>query len=231
MASLSQPVLLSHDVIWSIYSTLKIYLRIHKTKRSRKNNSSLKPNKLADYYSSIMQDNAKLTEEQQRISIDVHNKYKNNEQYVTESCTISPSLVSDLISRLKQGSSRGVDGICSEHFIYRDSPTLCEILSSIYSSVLNRGCVPKSFLTGILIPILKKPTPNPNVPENYRPITLSSTHSKLIEMLIMPKDELYDTQFGFRESRGTSMPCVLTNDIASYFNDRGTPLYISVDIV
>ena len=97
-----------------------------------------------------MQDNAELMEEQQR---DVHNKYKNNEQYVTESCTIRPSIVSDLISRPKRGSSPGVDGICSEHFIYRNSPTLCEILSCIYSSVLNRGCVPKSFLTGILIPI------------------------------------------------------------------------------
>ena len=100
-----------------------------------------------------MQDNAKLTEEQQRISIDVHNKYKNNEQYVAESCMIKPSLVSDLISHLKRGSSPGVDGICSEHFIYGNSPTLCEILSCIYSSVLNRDCVPKSFLTGILIPI------------------------------------------------------------------------------
>ena len=70
------------------------------------------------------------------------------------------------------------------------------------------------------------PTLNPNVPKNYRPLTLSSTHSELIEMLIMPKDELYNTHFGFRESRGTSMPCVLINDIASYFNDRGSPLYI-----
>ena len=121
----------------------------------------------------------------------------------------------------------GVDGICSEHFIYGNRPTLCEILSCIYSSILNRGCVPKSFLTGILIQILKKPTLNPNVPKNYRPITLSSTYSKLIEMLIMPKDEFYDTQFGFRESRDTSMPCVLINDIASYFNDRGSSnLYI-----
>ena len=197
-----------------------------KAKRRKKSNSFLQPSKLADYYSSIMQDNAKLTEEQQRISIDVHNKYKNNEQYVTESCMIKPSLVSDLISRLKRSSSPGVDSICSEHFIYGNSPTLCEILSCFYSSVLNRGCVPKSFLKGILIPILKKTNLNPNVPENYRPIPLSSTHSKLIEMLIMPKDELYDTQFGFRESRGTSMPCVLINDIASYFNDRGSPLYI-----
>ena len=106
-----------------------------------------------------MQDNAELTEEQQRISIDVQNKYKNNEQYVTESCMIKPSLVSDLISRHKRGSSTGVDGICrpSEYFIYGNSPTLCEILSCIYSSVLYRGCVPKSFLTGILISILKNP--------------------------------------------------------------------------
>ena len=43
----------------------------------------------------------------------------------------------------------------------------------------------------------------------------------------MPKDELYDTQFELGESRVTSMPCALINDIALYFND-GAPLYISV---
>ena len=77
-----------------------------KTKHRKKNNSSLQPNKVADYYSSIMQDNAELSEKQQRISIDVHNKYKNNEQF----CTIEPSLITDLISRLERGSSPGVDG-------------------------------------------------------------------------------------------------------------------------
>ena len=45
-------------------------------------------------------------------------------------------------------------------------------------------------------------------------------------MLILPKDELNDTQFGFRESRGTAMPCVLLNDIAAYFNESGSPLYV-----
>ena len=131
-------------------SIINSYRSSIKAKRRKKSNSSLQPSKLADYYSSIMQDNAKLTEEQQRISIDVHNKYKNNEQYVIESCIIRPSLVSDLISRLKRGSCPGVDGICSEHFIYGNSPTLCETLSCIYSSVINRGCVPKSFLKGII---------------------------------------------------------------------------------
>ena len=104
-----------------------------------------------------MQDEAELTEEQQQISIDVYNKYKNNEQYVTESCMIKASLVSDLISRLKRSASPVVDGICSAHFIYGNSLTLCEILSPICSKFLNGGCVPKSFLTGILIPILKSP--------------------------------------------------------------------------
>ena len=136
-----------HSIINS-YRTFKFWSSI-KAKRRKKSNTSLRQSKLADYSSSIMQDNDKLMEEQQRISIDVHNKYKNNEQYVTESCMIKPSLVSDLISRHKLGSSPGVDGICSEDFIYGNSPTLCETLSCIYSSV------PKSFLKVILIPILK----------------------------------------------------------------------------
>ena len=63
-----------HSIINS-YRTFKFWSSI-KAKRRKKSNTSLRPRKLADYYSSIMQDNDKLTEEQQRISIDVHNKYK-----------------------------------------------------------------------------------------------------------------------------------------------------------
>ena len=42
---------------------------------------------------------------------------------------------------------------------------------------------PSSFYNGVIIPILKKPTLDPNRPENYRPITLSSVHSKVIESI------------------------------------------------
>ena len=56
--------------------------------------------------------------------------------------------------------------------------------------MLSRACVPKLFTTGLIVPILKKSTLNPNVAQNYRPITLSSIHSKMVEALILQDTDL-----------------------------------------
>ena len=61
---------------------------------------------------------------------------------------------------------------------------------------------------------------------NYRPITISTTHSKLVEMLMFPADTCSDNQFGFREKRGTAFGATPLNDVASYFRNNESPLYM-----
>ena len=55
------------------------------------------------------------------------------------------------------------------------------------------------------------------MPENYRPITtdnsLSSTHAKMVEKLLIPDSAISNTQFGFRATRRTSFGCALLNDV------------------
>ena len=90
------------------------------------------------------------------------------------------------------------------HFnlIYGKSEKLFLLLSSLFSTILSRACVPEYIYTGVNIPI-------PNRPENYRPITLSSIYSKLIESIIIADidDNLNDYQFGFRSGRSTAQAC------------------------
>ena len=82
--------------------------------------------------------------------------------------------------------------------------------------------VPKIFMTGVIdIPVIKKCTLDPNV-KNYRPITISSVHTKAIESVIIPSAEMSDNQFGFRESRGTAFACNLLNDVTSYCKSRNS---------
>ena len=50
----------------------------------------------------------------------------------------------------------------------------------------------------------KKSTLDPNIPTNYRPITHSSIHTKLVEYNLMPEDTVNENQFGFRKGRGTT---------------------------
>ena len=80
------------------------------------------------------------------------------------------------------------------------------------------------------MPVLKKPTLDPNDPSNYRPITISSVFAKLSEKLLTPQlvlDHLLcDSQFGFRPGRDTLSACALLNDLLHYYHDQGTAVYI-----
>ena len=80
----------------------------------------------------------------------------------------------------------------------------------------------ESFTLGVIIPVLKKPTLNPNISGNYRPITLSTTHAKLIEYLMLPKDDSCPSHL---DNTGTTFSAALFNDVTSYFRHRGSPVY------
>ena len=82
--------------------------------------------------------------------------------------------------------------------------------------MIQTGTIPDMFQKSLIIPILKKPTLDQNIPSNFRPITLSSVHTKLVEYTIMPEDNANQNQFGFRKGRGTTFATSLLNDIASY---------------
>ncbi|CAL4155415.1 unnamed protein product, partial [Meganyctiphanes norvegica] len=57
-------------------------------------------------------------------------------------------------------------------------------------------------------------------------ITLSSVHSTIIELSLMPEDNADETQFGFRKGRGTTTAIFLAHDVAKYMNNNDTPMYI-----
>ena len=103
---------------------------------------------------------------------------------------------------------------------------LSKCLSVLYNSMLKHCCVPDNFKIGVIVPILKKSSLNPNICTNYRPITLSSVHTKIIELLMLPKYEVSDNQFGFRTKRGTAVGCTLLNDVMCYCNHKKSPLYV-----
>ena len=76
------------------------------------------------------------------------------------------------------------------------------------------------------MPIQKKSTLNPNQAESYRPITISTTLSKLLKRMLIPNSEICDTQLVFREGRGTSFVTRLMSDTISYFKHNKSPLYV-----
>ena len=78
---------------------------------------------------------------------------------------------------------------------------------SLINNCLRSGVVPLSFSDGTIVPILKKKNLNPDLLDHYRPITLTNTASKLLELVLL--DEIqsqfipHELQFGFVENRST----------------------------
>ena len=67
-----------------------------------------------------------------------------------------------------------------------------------------------------------------SVPKDWRPMIVSTTLSKLMEMYILEESSGHifsDSQFGFVSGRGTEIAIALVNDVISYANVRGGTVY------
>ena len=76
-------------------------------------------------------------------------------------------------------------------------------------SLCRKYCiVPNLFCQGLPVPLLKKPTLDPTLPQHYRPVAVSCALSKLLELYILVVSgyhEFSDLHFEFVAERGTNM--------------------------
>lgn len=154
--------------------------------------------------------------------------YENIKEHVYSEYVISESMVQKYIKSLNRGCSAGVDGITPEHLCYSLNSSIPLILSRMLSLCIKFGVVPASFCEGILIPILKKPSLDPTRPSNYRPITVSTTFSKLLEIHILDISNattFSDYQFGFVNGKSSNMAAALATGIITYCTKRGSPVF------
>jgi retron-type reverse transcriptase len=198
-----------------------------KLRNKRTVTTTLNAESFAEHFSEIMNDNHadELTPEQRQIKEHVINK---SEHLKSNAChtPFTESEINDAIIKLKRNVSPGIDLLTAEHFIYANSPELRSHLTSLYNCLLTFSVIPYDISLGVIIPILKKPALNPNLPNNFRPITLGSIHCKLLEFLLMPDDDAHINQFGFRKGRGTSMASALLNDVIVDSKHSSAPMFI-----
>jgi hypothetical protein len=195
-----------------------------KRSRTSKTVSSLQADAFKTFYSGIMQESPNDNPINTKVS-------QNVDLYYKEHCSdkkadiIYPDNVARLIDKLRHNASPGIDGMTAEHLQYGKSDTLCTILASLYSVLLSYSCVPSTFTYGVIIPVIKKSTLNPNLPEHFRPITLTTMLAKMLEYILIPDAKISETQFGFRKGMGTAFGCRLLNDVMKYCEYGGSPLY------
>ena len=164
-------------------------------------------NSFNSYFTSIA---SKLNESCDGLTIEPIPKFtdylknsSNTSLYLKE---CSPDEIIDIIKELSSNKSSDLPIPVIKHCANILSP----VLSKFYNRFMRLGIFPNILKTGIVSPVLKKG--NPQLLENYRPISTLPIFSKIFEKLIysrlydylIAKNVLYEKQFGFRKNHSTS---------------------------
>ena len=152
-----------------------------------------------DLYNSVPSDNGEM------ISIDTEINIR-----VKDGVTAYNICVDDTVKgvrRLKLGKSDGEEGLSSDHII--NGPRLLYVLLTVvFNSMLIHGVSPESMLVGTMIPIPKERRQLRCTSDNFRAITLSSIVGKLLDLIILSKEQgallTSQLQFGFMENMSTT---------------------------
>ena len=111
-------------------------------------------------------------------------------------------------------------------------------LLEAFNGMWDMGISHKTWKTSLIVPVLK-PGKNPNLPQSYRPIALTSCSCKLYERMVNArlvwvlesKRLLSNRQFGFRKNRCTTDPlCMLTREVQNAFARQHQAIAVLFDL-
>ena len=110
--------------------------------------------------------------------------------------------IQKLLSNLDPNKAIGPDNIPGR-FLKLCAPIMADIYSILFQASLDQGIVPADWKTANVVPLFKKG--DPSLPENYRPISLTSLTCKILEHVVFSnfiaqfEPVLDNTQHGFRK--------------------------------
>ena len=141
------------------------------------------------------------------------------------SILITPEQVLEALSQLKPDKT-DPSGVSSKHLLYGSS-VLAVPLSALFTSILRHGFMPDCLRDSILIPVPKS-NKDSTKSLNYRPISLSSTLSKVLERLLLSVYEEFlsssHLQFGFKRGFSTSLCTATIKNIVTNYLHRDSPV-------
>ena len=129
---------------------------------------------------------------------------------------IKQNEIKDIVMSLKDGAP-GIDGIPAS-VLKHSIDQIAMPLSHICQLSLNEGCFPSELKIAKIIPLYK--ANDPSLFNNYRPISLLSVFSKILEKImydrlynyLMDMKILYEYQFGFQKNKSTYMALISLTD-------------------
>ena len=168
-----------------------------------------------------------ITTETKDKSLKKYDKVQCNDKY--ENMVITVSEIEEAIQSLKPGKAGGYDRVCTEHLRYAGK-RLCVILSLCLTQMCSHGFIPSNLMKTLIVPLVKNKAGDLQDKNNYRPIALTASVSKVFEkkLLIRCKQKLTTTsnQFGFKKSHSTDL-CIFTlKELLSKYTSRSSPVFL-----
>ena len=176
-----------------------------------------------DHYSSLLNSSSNITDKDD-VCISFKNMCFNHGMHV------SVSEVLDLLRGQPNDKATGMDGLSGESLKFAD-PLLAVLLSICFTCMFKHCYLPSSMLDSVIVPLVKNRNGNLSDKNNYRPIALSSTISKVFENVILYRLEEYlwttDNQFGFKAGHSTDLCVYALTEFIEYFKRRSTSVYVA----
>ena len=155
--------------------------------------------------------------------------HKNNSESgtdLTNKCyTVTPELIAKCIRQLKSGKSDDTYDISSDHIKNASAP-LHNVLSFIFTAMLQHGCSDTRFNASVIKPIPKNKNKSQNDSSNYRAIAINSIFSKLLDYIILNLIEKNidssHLQFAYKKEYSTSLCSFLVVETIQYYRSRGS---------
>ncbi|XP_017481195.1 PREDICTED: RNA-directed DNA polymerase from mobile element jockey-like [Rhagoletis zephyria] len=150
---------------------------------------------------------------------------------------VSAEKIGAVLRLTNNKKSCGDDGI-SNFLLKRTTNDFWRFLAILFNHSLNIGYFSTQWKTAKII-CVPKPNSNPNSVLGYRPISLLSNISKLLEHFILEKVKQHmeernimkDYQFGFRPYHSTNHALTLLSDfVCSNLNRRQATILVSLDL-
>ena len=141
-----------------------------------------------------------------------------------------------VLNHLKSKPSCGYDGI-STKLLKVCKHQICKPLTLVINQMLSNGIFPDDLKIAKVIPLFKKG--DQSLLNNYRPISLLPSISKILERIIFNQihtnfstnDLYYSGQYGFREKHSTQMAALeLIDRITQYIDAGSVPIAIVIDL-
>lgn len=149
----------------------------------------------------------------------------------------SPKEIKKVTKKLKNNKAPGHDAITNK-MIKNLSKKAFVQLTYIYNYAFNNSYFPIEWKKAVVL-AFPKPGKDHTLPSSYRPISLLTGFSKILEILILNRLKntklldlhLKNHQFGFRERRSTIKQLMrVVNDITHEFNKNRDTLMVLLDI-